>query len=288
MHWDHLKYLLALTRAGTLSAAARQMGTEHTTIARRIASLEHELGIRLFDRSSKGYALTNEGESVVELATRIERETFDIERLAQGRNSALTGVVRISAPPHFASGFLASRLSSLLVQYPELEIELVAESRLVSLPRREADIAIRLDRPTTSSMIARRLGTLGFGLYGQRGYVEQTPETHWNFIGYDESLEHVQQQQWLKSVQGSRKLIFRSNDLHTLHNASAAGLGMAVLPRYLGDSDQRLEMVVTESGPDSRDIWLLIHPDLAGSSRFRTVLNYIVSTVAAERNVLNP
>jgi DNA-binding transcriptional LysR family regulator len=288
VQWDDLKYLLALFRAGTLSAAAREMGTEHTTIARRIASLEDELGIRLFDRSSKGFVLTPEGEAIVELATRVEQKAFDIERLAQGRQSDLKGVVRISAPPTFASAFLVQRLLPLRIQHPELELELVGDSRSASLSRREADIAIRLDRSATTSIFVRRIGALGFGLYGQRDYVERTCEESRDFLGYDDSLEHVPQQRWLRSVCGARKLAFRSNDLHTLHNAAAAGLGLAVLPRYLGDPDERLQRVAVDPAPDSRDLWLLIHPDLRRSPRFRTVFDHIVSVVGAEQRALEP
>lgn len=288
MQWDDLKYFLALLRGGTLSAAARNLGTEHTTIARRIASLEENLGIRLFERSTNGFALTPEGEPIAELAARIEEDTFNIERLAHVRQSSLTGVVRITAPPTFASKFLASGLVALRSQHPGIELELIGDSRSISLSRREADIAVRLSRPQSPSIVARRLGTLAYGLYGERSYVARTGELDRDLIGYDDSLEHVPQQQWLRSFGPNSRLVFRSNELATLHEAAAAGVGLAVLPRFIGDADERLAPVATDKPPPGRDLWLLIHPDLRRSPRFRVVIDHLVAVTQAGRAVLDP
>ncbi|HWU74162.1 MAG TPA: LysR family transcriptional regulator [Sphingomonas sp.] len=288
MQWDDLKYFIALARAGTLSAAARKMGAEHTTIARRVASLEAGLGMRLFDRSSGGFVLTAEAARIAELAARIERDAFEIERTAQGGKSDLEGQVRISAPPAFAGAFLAARLVALRAAHPGLDIELVGDSRSVSLSRREADIAIRLNPPEGASIVARRVGTLAFGLYGERSYVERTPDSERHFIGYDESLDHVPQQRWLRSVFGAQRLVFRSNELATLHQAAAAGMGLAVLPRFMGDADPRLVMVPAEPPPSGRELWLLIHPDLRRSPRFRAVFDFLVAALATGHVALNP
>jgi DNA-binding transcriptional LysR family regulator len=288
VNWDDLKHLVALRKAGSLSAAARGLGAEHTTVARRIASLEAELGIRLFERSRDGYVLTPEGEPIAEIADRIEEAAFSIERLAHGRQPGLEGVVRISAPPTFASRFLAGQLAPLRSRHPGIAVELVGDSRSVSLSRREADIAIRLARPQGASMVARRIGTMAFGLYGERAYVERTREEAREFIGYDESLDHVPQQQWLRSACGARRLVFRSNELETLHQAVIAGIGMAVLPRFLGDSEARLARVPVEPPPDGRGLWLIVHPDLRRSPRVRAVMDHLVDVTAAAREILDP
>lgn len=288
VNWDDLKYFLALLRAGTLSAAARNLGTEHTTISRRIASLEESLGFRLFERTSTGFALTAEAEPIAELAARIEEDTFNIERLAQGRQASLTGVVRITAPPTFASKFLAARLAALRSSHPGIELELVADSRTVSLSRREADVAIRLSRPKAASIVVRRLGSLAYGLYGERRYVTQTSEPERALVGYDETLEHVPQQQWLHSLSHASRLVFRSNELATLLEAAAAGIGLAVLPRFLGDPDARLVQVDTYPPPPARDLWLLLHPDLRRSPRIRAVVDHLVAIVQDGKSVLDP
>lgn len=288
MDWDDLKHLVALSRAGSLSAAARRLGAEHTTVARRIASLEADLSTRIFERLPRGYVLTPEGEKIAEIAQRIEDDVFSIERLAHGRQSSLEGIVRISAPPTFASHFLAERLAPIRLKHPGITLELVGDSRAVSLSRREADIAVRLVRPQAASIISRRIGTMAFGLYGAQSYLARSSEQDWEFVGYDDSLDHVPQQQWLLDFAGSRRLGFRCNQLSTIYQAARAGIGLAVLPRFLGDGDSRLTLVATNPPPKARDLWLLVHPDLQRSPRFRAVINHIVAVTGAARMILDP
>jgi DNA-binding transcriptional LysR family regulator len=288
MDWGDLKYVVALARTGSLSAAARRLGAEHTTVARRVAALEAALGVRLFDRTARGYALTAEGEQIAELAYRVEDEVFGIERLASSRQSGLSGVVRISAPPAFASHFLASRLTGLRAAYPALELELAGESRDVSLSRREADLAVRLSRPQPASIVARKLGTMAYGLYAGREYLARTPAAELDYLGYDDSLDQVVQQRWLRALAGERRLALRTNDLTTLHQAAAAGLGAAALPRFLGDPDPRLERLPVDGAAASREIWLLVHPDLRRSPRVRAVMDHLVQLVSDGRPELDP
>lgn len=288
MDWGDLKYVVALARAGSLSGAARQLGAEHTTVARRVGALETALGVRLFDRTARGYALTVEGEQIAELAFRVEDEVFGIERLARSRQSGLSGVVRISAPPTFASYFLAPRLAGLRGAYPDLRLELVGESRDVSLSRREADLAVRLNRPQPASIVAKQVGTMAYGLYAGRDYLARTPAPELDYLGYDDSLEHVAQQRWVRGLAGERPLVLRTNDLATLHQAAAAGLGAAALPRFLADPDPRLERLPVVAADASRELWLLVHPDLRRSPRVRAVMDHLAEVISLARADLDP
>jgi DNA-binding transcriptional LysR family regulator len=289
MDWDDLRYFVALSREGSLSAAARKLGTEHTTVSRRIASLETGLGVRLFDRASRGFQLTPEGAEIAELAYRIEDEALGIERLADARDIGVGGIVRISAPPAISSYYLASRLASLRRKHPAMQFELIADSRFANLSRREADIAVRLSRPEASSMIARRVGAVAHGLYGAKTYVAETPAEQRVYIGYDESLEHVAQQQWILSLSGDRPLGFRSNELACQHQAAAAGAGLAALPRFIGDADPRLECTAFDtSRAATREVWLLFHADLRKSPRVRVIVDHLVAVFQADRPLLDP
>jgi len=288
MQWDDLKYFLALFRSGTLSAAARALGAEHSTVARRIASLEERLGVRLFERSGRGFTLTAEGEAIADIAARVEQETLNIARVAHGRQSDLAGVVRITAPPAFASRFIAPRLTAIRRRHPGIELELAGDSRSISLSRRDADIAIRLSQPTTGSIVTRRIGTMAFGLYGQHGYLAETAARDRDYLGYDDSLDHVPQQQWLRRLEPNLRLAFRSNELATLHEAAASGIGLAVLPRFLGDPDERLALVAKLPPPPGRELWLLVHPDLRRSPRIRAVMDHLVDIVLTGRAILDP
>jgi DNA-binding transcriptional LysR family regulator len=288
MDWDDLRYFLALVRCGTLSGAARRLGTEHTTVARRIASLEEALGARLFHRDAKGYSLTVEGERIVENASRIEDEVFGLQRQTASGAQGMVGTVRISAPPVFASAFLAPRLANLRASNPGIILELAGESRAISLSRREADIAIRLSRPKTDSIVARQAGRLAYGLYGARGYFHGVAEDSWTFIGYDESLDHTPQQRWLASIADGRQLVFRANDLASLRAAAVAGIGLGALPRFIGDADPSLERLPIDGSAATRQLWLAFHPDLKRSPRVRLVVDYLLESIRSNKKLLDP
>jgi DNA-binding transcriptional LysR family regulator len=288
MNWNDLRYFIALAKGGSLSAAARLLKTEHTTVSRRVAVLEANLGVRLFERKARQYRLTPEGEQIADRALRLEQQALDIQRVATGRRTGVGGMVRISAPPALASHFLADRLNALLVSSPELEIELIAANELVSLARGDADIAIRLRRPEDDAIVTRKLGEVAFGLYASRVYLSHVPQERWSFIGYDQSLDSAPQQQWLKALAAGTSLRFRTNDLVTLMEGAAGGLGVAVLPRFMADRDLRLMPAPIARTPPSRPIWLLVHSDLSRSPRVRRVFDHLAQNVAAAAAILNP
>lgn len=288
MNWDDLRFFVALARAGSLSAAARSLDTEHTTVARRVAALEARLGVRLFERAARGYALTPDGERIAGIAFRMEEDADGIARALDAGEAAMTGVVRLSAPPTLASHYLTPRLAAFRERHPGIILEVAGDSRAVNLSRREADVAVRLNRPEASSVIARRVGVLGFGLYGSPAYLAAAAPDALDYLGYDDTLDHVPQQRWVLSLARGRPLVFRSNELSCLHAAAAAGLGVAAMPRFLGDADPGLRRVETSSPAPGRDLWLLVHPDLRRSPRVRAILDHVAGSVRRDRALLDP
>jgi len=286
MNWDDLRVFLALARSGSLSATARDLGVDHSTVARRVAALEGALGVRLFDRLPRGYAPTAEGDAIAGLAGRVEDAVLAVERHAQGQPGEPAGIVRLSAPPAFSSHFLTPRLAALRRRMPKLVVELVGDARAVSLTRREADLAVRLSRPEDEGLIARRLGVMGYGLYATPGYLQDRAEAAWEFIGYDESMDHVPQQRWLRGLMDGRPFAFRANDLVSLLAAARAEVGIAAIPHFLGRPDPALVTVPTRTEPEPRELWLLVHPDLRRSARVRAVMDALVGIVTAERGLL--
>jgi DNA-binding transcriptional LysR family regulator len=281
--WDDLRHFVALAEAGSLSAAARRLGAEHSTVARRVAALEASLGLRLFDRMPRGYALTAEGEALADQARRLEAGVLAMERFAGGQGGTVSGSVRISAPPVLASRFIAPRLVPLRARHPGLLIELVGDSQAASLTRREADIAVRLSRPEEGALIARRLGSLGYGLYGAAAHLDGRRREAWDWLGYHEELDQVPQQRWVVSLARGRPLVFRTNDLGALLTATVAGLGVAALPCFLGDAEEGLRRLPEDGRAARRDIWLLVHADLRRSARVRAVLDHLVAIFEGSR-----
>ena len=267
--WDDIRYFLELTRHGKLTATARVLGVEHSTVSRRVSALEKRLGIRLFDRLPKSWNLTKEGEALLIYAHRVEEEALAFSRASMGVG-ALHGTVKISAPPVFASHFLVPRLAALRHRWPDITIELPGEARQANLFRREADLAIRLSRPDEPGLAARLLAEMGYGLYAAAGWAERQAQA-WEFIGHDAALRETPQQAWLENLSAGRPFVFRANDLAALHQACRAGLGLAVLPHFLARDDPALCVVPEHPCPVNRPIWMVIHPDVRRSPRVRLV-----------------
>ncbi|AOK19427.1 LysR family transcriptional regulator [Burkholderia cepacia] len=293
MSWDDIRYFLAVMRGGSLSAAARTLQVQHSTVARRIDALESALGIRLFDRLPRGWPPTDEGLHLAEHAARLEADAHAFARAAQG-TAALDGVVRVSASPVFASHFLAPRLARAQRAWPALRIDLMGEMHAANLYAREADLAVRLSRPTEPGLAARRLGTMRFALCASPEWADAPPDT-WPFVGYDDALAQTPQQQWLERFAAGRRFAFVSNDLATLHRACAAGAGVALLPRFLIGSLEStaspppaslVELTAAPRCDIEREIWLVVHPDVRRSPRVQRVADAIADAVRAADGAL--
>lgn len=285
LRWDDVRYFLELARQGSLSAAARALGVEHSTVARRVAALEGQIGLRLFDRLPKSWALTREGEDLLEHAARIEEEAFSFSRATLGV-AALRGTVRLSAPPAFASYFIAPRLGALRRRWPGILLEVIGETREANLFRREADLALRLERPRAPGIAARLIGKMGYGLYATQDWAKRAPE-EWEFIGYDDSLRHTPQQQWLENIAAGRAFSLRANDLAALYQACRAGLGIAALPHFLARADTALTTFATEIPAPSRNLWLAIIPDVRRSPRVKAIAEGIAALLQENADLLD-
>lgn len=275
MDWDDLRFFAELVRQGNLSATARQLRADHSTVARRIDNLERALKLKLFDRLPRGYVLTAEGERIAERMGALEEAVFAIQRL-EGGEAAIEGRVRISAPPAFASLWLVPRLAELRRRHPGLVLDIIGATAAASLVRKEADIALRLSRPEDSALKARSLGRLRYGLYGTRDYLDRTAEADRVFLAYDEELDASPQQHWLRKVTGGRALALLANDLVSLISAAKAGIGLAALPHALVAEEKAL-VCIAQSEEATRELWLVYHQDIGRSARIRAVIDHLVA-----------
>lgn len=284
-NWDDIRLFLELAREGSLSAAARRLKVDHSTVARRIAALEKDLGLRLFDRLARGYVLTEEGETLRGTAERMEGEAIALQRQASGR-PALQGNVRISTSPMLASLFLAPRLVDFRRKHPDIRIALSGNNQVVNLGRREADIALRLAKPKENGLIARRMGAVGFGLYASARYLAGTRMKDYGFIGYDDALGQIAQQHWLEQQLRDRPIVFLCSDMTTMYHAACADMGVAVLPHFVGTTNPQLRRVPAETEAPDREVWLLVHPDLRRAPRVRAAMDYLVALFVRDRQLL--
>jgi DNA-binding transcriptional LysR family regulator len=275
MDWENLHVFSVFARQSSLSAAARELKVEHATVARRIAALEQELHLKLVDRRGRSYFLTAEGQRVAEIGKRMEADSFAAERVGQAGQPDIAGEVSLSAPPVLSLHILAPRVAELRRQHPRIALRLITETRTASLHQREADLAIRLSRPTQATLVARRLGRIPFYLYATPEYLASRAPRDWSFFAYDESLERSPQQQWLKAHAGERPIVVASNDLAVQHAAASAGAGIAGLPFFAGDPDASLVRVPSKGPRLVREVWLAVHRDLSRAPAVRAVMELV-------------
>lgn len=283
--WEDVRYFLALIRQGSLSAAARKLEVEHSTVARRVDALERALGLRLFDRLPRGWRLTPEGEQLVEQAVRMEDEALAFARAAAGA-SPLGGTVRISVPPSLGTVFLMPQLAARHDIWRGIELEVMGETREANLSRREADIALRLGQPGDLSLAVRPLGEVGYGLYGHPDFA-RLPHEQWRYIGLDDSLSQTPQYQWMERFAGGAAFSLRSNDVTAMIRAAGHGLGVTTLPHYCVDEVADLIELPVEGEPvPGRSLWLVVHPDVRRSPRVRLVADMLIAICEENRGLL--
>jgi DNA-binding transcriptional LysR family regulator len=285
LDWEDIRHFVALARQGTLSGAARALRVNHATVARRISGFESALGRPLFDRRPTGYVLTADGRAVLDEAAAMDRAALAVlHRLDSG--TAPAGLVRLTTIRSLADHFLIERLGALHRRYGELDLEVISESRVMSLARREADIALRLGQPRDSELVARRIGRIGFAFYAAPDYRRQIAGGQPPLlIGYDEDSEFVPEGLWLKRRFAAHRFVFRANS-HISHAAARAGLGIALLPRFLAVRDTGLVELAFGELPPPRDVWLLARPNLAKVPRIRVVADFIAELFRREHKLL--
>ncbi|WP_137174096.1 LysR family transcriptional regulator [Massilia sp. HP4] len=280
--WQDIRVFLALARYGSLSAAARALSTNHSTISRRLHSLEATLGEKLVERRPEGYVLTAAGTHALAAADAMESAVHTLGRGPS--DGAPRGLVRVNAPPGLSQGFLVARLARLPLQHPGIDIDLATDLRAVSLERHVTDIAIRLGRPQDGDVLARPLGRMGFGFYGLPALCERIGNGEQPvFIGFDEANAYLPEAVWLARHHPRARVAFRANNQVAQATAAGAGVGIALLPHYIGRSAPGLRQCALAPAPPAREIWLLTRGQDRKDLPIRTVVDYLVEAFDAER-----
>jgi DNA-binding transcriptional LysR family regulator len=273
--WEDLHVFCVFMRHRSLSGAARELQVEHATIARRIASLESDLKLKLVDRRSRSYVPTPHGDAIAHLGERMEEQAFAVARTAESGQLGIHGEVLISSPPVLTLNLIAPRLGELRRQHPALRLRIIGETRTASLHQGEADVALRLSRPTGAALVIRKLGSIPFRLYASPDYLSECAPSAWTFLAYDESMEESPQQTWLKAHANGRPIVLSSNHLDIQQAAAAGGAGIVGLPFFAGDRDQRLVRVDSDGPSLTRDVWLTVHGDLRQVPRIAVVIEFL-------------
>ena len=278
--WDGLRYFRAVARSGTLSAAARQLRVQHTTVARRVDALERSLGARLFLRNARGYTLTRVGQTLLESVQAVSMQVEQVARLADGQDVQMDGVVRVATADALAKHLVLPALQPLLRAHRGLTVELVSDTRQHDLARREADLALRIGASSDTQLVGRRLAALGFGLYAACERPRRLNLKRAQFVMFDEVVGKLPHEAWLAEHAPDARVVLRSNRQETLIEAVRLGVGLGILPCVVADGDPTLQRLLGPERVFSRDLWLLAHPDVQGSRRVRAVIEAIAARIA--------
>ena len=293
--WDDLQAFLCVCRTGSFVHAARELGVEHTTVARRVTRLEDCLGTTLLHRGSRGVKLTAAGKELAASLARTETEVGAATRLAAEQDGRISGTVRIATAEIFAVAFLCARLVELERRYPSLQVQLLTGQAPIDLSKGEADLAVRMFPPGTApaeaDVLARKLGGFDFALYGSRAYLSDRPlrpdqplRGH-ALIGYA-GLSRSPGEAWLsKRAEGARVALL-VNSVPVATAAAVAGLGLAVLPTYYADREPEL---VRASGTVAESVlWLLVRPEMKRSRRVAAVHKWLAELIGSRFGARGP
>lgn len=302
--WNDIQYFVCLVNQHTLSAAAEVLNVQHTTVARRIEKLEQALKTKLFDRMGKRYHLTREGELLFLQASNIQNQVHTLTRMAMNQD-AMQGDVIVSAPPVLANEMIMPFLPEFYQQYPHIRLSLQGDVHRSNLHQKEADIALRIGRPTEASLVIRKLRDITYQLYAHPNYLKQfthllatTDKTDTADDALDTALNIIE-------FQGSKKLLawtnalkkhhnanlcFATNDLYICKHAIKQQIGMGILPDLLITPTDELIAVNTLkanllgdlSSKKTSELYLVMHEDVRLSPRVRAVADWLVSLLASD------
>lgn len=290
MDWDNLRVFLEVARCRQLLAASRRLGVNHATVARRMTQLETQLRAKLLDRRGNGCELTPSGESLLEIAERIETEMLQAQSTVGNADLTLNGHVRVGAPDGFGSYFLAPRFAELAQLHPHLTIQLVPLPHSFSLPKREVDMAITLQRPTEGRIIARKLTDYSLSCYASTSYLAHMPpltalqdiENH-VVVTYVPDLIYSPALNYSDIFRGIEARRFECASVVGQLEVVIAGGGVGILHDFVALRYPGLVRVLPQAS-FLRTYWLVTHEHVHDLRRVQEVRDFIVGAVEREKD----
>jgi DNA-binding transcriptional LysR family regulator len=290
--WNEFRIVLAVARAGSLVGAARDLGHDHSTVFRWLNALEKRKAVQLFDREGGRYLPTGAGTQMVLAAERMEAEAIALDRSILGQDGRLSGRLRITSSETLAYRILNGLLAAFRRDHDGIEIELLVDNRQLDLLRHEADIAIRATRPVEGELVGRKIADISWAFYAARPYLArhghpasiEALAAH-AIIGWDSGAQAAAAQ-WLAHSIPAPAFAYRSSSLVNQLMAVKAGMGLALLPCYLGDPEEDIARVMPPLEGHTRELWMITHKDLRGTARVRAFLDHVGGALLARRPLL--
>jgi len=299
MNWDDIKLFLEVARSKRLSIAAKRLSLDASTLSRRLHKLEESLATKLFERTVDGHVLAPDGIKLLQHARRMELDVEQAFDNIKEQKSLNSGRVRIGVTEAFGSFFIAPHLMALKQKFPNIQIELLHFARDVKISRNEADIAIAVEKPKSTSTIITKLCDYQLQLYGHASYLENINNevvlshlANYQWVSYVDNLLFTEQLSYLKEL--SAKLgvdivpSFQSTSITSQYSAIKSGLGIGILPCFLAEQDASLVKLCINDIKLVRSFYLVTHPESKRLSQVNTVWEYLKQLAQEKTDILMP
>jgi DNA-binding transcriptional LysR family regulator len=290
--WNDIVYFLEVARQRNLVRAAQKLKVDHTTVSRRIRELERSLNCTLFRRSKSGFALTEAGLRLLQYAEGMENQANSIVEAIGNQGADAGGAVRIASMEGIGSLYLTRCIGDFNKQYPSIQIELITDTRLLDITRREADIFVSFFKPSGKRLSIKKAGEFKISLYASGTYFDNRPypktakelESH-PFIDFIDEHIHTRENLWLSDIIRTKHFAFRSTSLVAQYIAISAGQGIGMLPSFVAAHNKELRPVMPELFT-VRDIWISAHEDLMHIARIKAVISFLEKRIHADKDFL--
>lgn len=298
MDWDDMKLVLAIARHGSLSSAARALDTTQPTVSRRLDGLERRLGAKLFERAVSGLLPNRLCAALLEPLGEMDAAAQAVERRVAARDTDVHGRITVTSLAWFGDDVVAPLLARFSALHRSVTIDLINDSRLFNLARREADIALRVGSRSFAHeeyLVARKVADVSYGLYASVGYLDRhgRPSFVDGCAGHlvtslVESPIKVVHIEWLKAIAPRAHVVISTNGIQSHIATAEAGEAMAVLPRVLADCRSRLLRLKPPLPEPSQAVKLGVHADMRRTPRIRALIDFLVSELKARAVELDP
>ncbi|MEZ4318727.1 MAG: LysR family transcriptional regulator [Myxococcota bacterium] len=284
MRWDDVQIFLQVAEQGSLSAAARSLELNHSTVYRRVKALEDELGVRLFERESGRYTLTEAGTAVLPSARRASEALLAFQTGVEGHDDSLVGGVRLTAPESLLP-MLTPHLAPFRTAFPGIELQVAFTDRFLDVAKRETDVALRpIPRPEPGA-VGRRVAGVAWTVYAP-AEVPEADVSGLPWAVYSDELARLRAVEWRLAHHADEPVIMTVNSVPAMRSVICGARCRGLLPCFAGDPAPDLRRVRPPIPEAASALWLLVHPDLRHTARIRATVDYLWTAFRAEVAVL--
>lgn len=289
-NWDDIRVFLAVARQGGFAPAAHNLGINHTTVARRLSTLEAALHTRLVNRTPTGATLTPAGQNFLYHAERMENEALAAEQRVYTADGSVSGKVRLATREGVGAWLICPKVAQLRRRHPELNFELVSEARTISLLKRDADITISLQYPQQDRVIVQKLTDYRLGLFASHAYLREYGPinsieelSNRDVIWYLDDFVDIAEQRYMQRIVANSRAGFRATNILAQYTAVVTGMGVGIIPVYQAGQDPALVRVLPDQVEEIRTYWLSVHPDAQALPNVRAVMDFILEIIREKK-----